>query len=135
MDLLKSKQDSVSCLLATEMWTACLFLLCWGIYLKQWVEACCPFPGINAGSLFKKELLNLLSPVQTRSCECRQKQGVGTPGMTPASPRHVVAKWNPPEFSSNNYVGVSLLGEVYVEAYGEDNEGERITTFVRSDCC
>lgn len=91
----------------------CLFVSALLGHLPQVMgEACCPFPGINAGSLFKKELLNLLSPVQIRSCECRQKQGVGTPGMTPASPRHAVAMWNPPEFSSNNYVGVSLLGEV-----------------------
>ena len=55
--------------------------------------------------------------------------------MTPASPRHAVAMWNLPEFSSNNYVGASLLEEVSVEENGEGTEGERIITFVRSDRC
>lgn len=55
----------------------CLFVSALLGYLPQ---ACCSFPGISAGGLFTKEPLNLLSPVQTRSCECRQKRGVDTPG-------------------------------------------------------
>lgn len=86
----------------------CLFVSALLGYLPQ---ACCPFPGTNAGGLFKKELLNLLSPVQTRSCEYRQKQGVGTLGR-PQPALDMQWPCGIPEISSSNYKGVSLLGEV-----------------------